>query len=131
MPQIAYKAWQAGGRVVIKAADAAQVTQFNDALWTFRSDAFLPHGSIEDGNPERQPVWLTQGDDNPNGATTLILSAGCTSGDMGAYALCCVLLDGHDESQVLAAREVWKACKDAGHTVSYWQQTDAGWDKKA
>lgn len=131
LPQIAYKAWQAGHRVVVRAADDAQVDRLNNALWTFRSDAFLPHGSKDDGRGADQPVWLTCGDDNPNGAKTLILSAGVAANDIGAYDLCCAMLDGNNEAQVAEARERWKTYKDAGHSVSYWQQTSNGWEKKA
>lgn len=131
IPQIAYKAWQAGHRIVLKAANDAEVARLNTALWTFRPEAFLPHGSKEDGRGERQPVWLTTGDDNPNGAKTLILAAGCTSDSVGAYDVCCAMLDGNDQSQVEQARALWKSYKEAGHSVSYWQQTDTGWEKKA
>ncbi len=131
LPQITLKAWQAGHRVVIKCADEAQVEKLNDALWTFRADVFLPHGSAADGSAADQPVWLTTGDDNPNGSKTLVLSAGCTSNSVGTYDLCCAMLDGNDQTQVEAARGQWKQYKDAGHGVSYWQQTDKGWEKKA
>ncbi len=131
LPQIAMKAWQAGAHVVVKAADSARVDVLNDALWTFREDVFLPHGSKDDGYASQQPVWLTDGDDNPNGAKTLILAAGCASDSIGGYDLCCVMLDGADEAQVNDARTRWKDYKEAGHTISYWKQTDKGWEKKA
>jgi len=131
LPQIAYKAWSAGHKVVIRGSDDAQVEKLNNALWTFRGDAFLPHGSKDDGHAQLQPVWLTTGQENPNGAKTLILSAGVVANDIGDYDLCCAMLDGNNEAQVTEARERWKIYKDAGHTVSYWQQTANGWEKKA
>ena len=131
LPQIAMKAWQANGPVVIKAADDAAVAALNDALWAFRPEAFLPHGSKVDGNAARQPVWLTDGDDNPNGAKTLIVAAGAVAGSVEGYALCCLMLDGNDEAQVADARTLWKTYKDAGYTLSYWQQGENGWEKKA
>lgn len=131
LPQIALKAWQSGHRVVLKAADEVRLERLNDVLWTFRADVFLPHGSKDDGHAALQPVWLTTGDDNPNGAKTLLLATEAAANDIGAYDLCCAMLDGNDESQVTAAREQWKVYKDAGHAVSYWQQTDKGWEKKA
>ena len=33
--------------------------------------------------------------------------------------------------KVEAARAQWKAYKEAGHSVSYWQQDEKGWIKKA
>jgi len=131
LPQIALKAWQAGGRVVVKCADDAQAALLNDALWNFRGDSFLPHGTRDDGNAELQPVWLTANDDNPNGARTLLVATGCTSDQLGAYDLCCLFLDGHNEAEIAEARVRWKGYKEAGHTVSYWQQGEQGWEKKA
>lgn len=131
LPQIAMKAWQAGHRVVVRAGSDAQVDKLNNALWTFRADVFLPHGAKEDGHAALQPVWLTAGDDNPNGAKTLILATGAVANDLTGYDLCCAMLDGNDTAQVDAARAQWKVYKEAGHTVSYWQQGDKGWEKKA
>ena len=37
-----------------------------------------------------------------------------------------------DPVMVDAARKRWTQCKDAGHALTYWQQTPAGgWEKKA
>lgn len=131
LPQLALKAWQAGGRVVVKAQEA-RVAKLNDLLWTFRADVFLPHGAAGDDMPERQPVWLTAGDDNPNGAKTLILASGCGEAALDGYDLCCTLLDGRDEARVAEARALWTQYKEAGHQVSYWQQAEGGgWQKKA
>jgi DNA polymerase-3 subunit chi len=131
LPQIALKAWQAGHKVVIKAANEEAVERLNNALWTFKPDVFLPHGSKDDGHADRQPVWLTHGDDNPNGAKALILGTGTTSDKVETYDLSCIMLDGNDALQVDAGRALWKVYKDAGHSLSYWQQGDKGWEKKA
>jgi DNA polymerase-3 subunit chi len=41
------------------------------------------------------------------------------------------LFDGQDPEAVAAARRRWSAAKAAGHALSYWQQGDRGWEKKA
>ena len=109
--------------------------QLDDALWRWgpssRSDSFLPHGTAADGNAEKQPVWLTAAEENPNGAAFLFLTDGATSDALGDYARCFTLFDGRDEAAVAEARLHWQAWKDAGHTLTYWQQGDRGWEKKA
>ncbi len=40
------------------------------------------------------------------------------------------LFDGNDEAAVVAARLRWKTARDGGHGVTYWQQTERGWQKK-
>ena len=131
LPQIAYKAWQAGGKVVVRAGSESERDALNDAMWTFKADVFLPHGTVEDGYAASQPVWVTCSDDNPNGARTLIVSTGCAAPAPDGYELCCVFIDGHDPAQVDGTRAVWKNFKEAGHTLSYWQQGEQGWEKKA
>jgi DNA polymerase-3 subunit chi len=41
------------------------------------------------------------------------------------------LFDGNSSETVAAARLRWKIAKEAGHTLTYWQQTDSSWQKKA
>ena len=45
-------------------------------LWTYDDEAFLPHGTQAEGDPELQAVWLSFGQDNPNGAQIRFLVEG-------------------------------------------------------
>ena len=131
IPQIAHKAYQSGKPVLIRARDADMREKLNGALWTFDDRSFLPHGSSADDFADRQPVYLTAENDNPNNAKILIAAAGCVTDNPGAFDLCCEMLDGRNEAQVREARARWKAYKEQGFEVSYWQETDKGWEKKA
>ena len=47
------------------------------------------------------------------------------------YERCFELFDGNDSQAVDAARGRWQAYKDAGHALTYWQQTvRGGWKEK-
>lgn len=132
LPAILTKALDAGHRILVKCADETQATRLSDHLWTFRPDSFLPHGTKKDGHADAQPIYLTAGNDNPNAANVLILTGGTSADDIAGFTLCCEMLDGHDGEAVDAARARWKLYKEAGHGVTYWQQTETGgWDKKA
>lgn len=131
IPQIAYKAYQSGKHVLIKSVDEAEVEKLNTALWVFAADAFLPHGSAADKFESRQPVFLTAGNDNPNNAKIIITAPGCIPETPGAFDLCCEMLDGKNEAQIDDARTRWKSYKEQGFEVSYWQETENGWQKKA
>ena len=90
------------------------------------------HGAAEDGFAEAQPIWLTTMDENPNDARILVLTDGATSEQVGDYDRCLEVFDGKDDTAVAAARERWKAYGEAGHAVTYYQQTErGGWEKKA
>lgn len=131
LPEILQKALGAGHRIVVRTKDAAETERLNQHLWTWRPDSFLPHGSAKDGHAADQPIWLTPGDDNPNGAKVLMTTCGALPEAPDDFILCCDLFDGRDETALTAARARWKALKDSGHSLTYWQQTEKGWEQKA
>ena len=136
LPMLLEKTLEAGKRAVVKAGSVQRVEHLNGALWTYASPSWLPHGSDkdaqgQDGWAEHQPVWLTDSDENPNGAQFLFLTDGASYADLGPFERCFELFDGTSEESVQAARGHWKTYKDAGHDLTYWQQTaQGGWQKK-
>lgn len=132
LPRLLEKAVGAGMRAVVMAGSPERVEHLNALLWTYAEDGWLPHGSRADGEPAHQPVWLTDADENPNGATVLVLCDGATPATLAGFARCLDLFDGSDDQAVAAARVRWKAWKDAGHELVYYQQTErGGWEEKA
>src|SRR5262249_43928374 len=132
LPRLLAKTLQAGERAVVMLGSPERVDALNTHLWTWDPNSFLPHGSVKDGEADRQPVWLTHLDENPNGAAFLFIADRARSDKVGDYKRCFELFDGRDDAAVAESRERWKAYKAAGHTVVYWQQTPAGgWEKKA
>jgi DNA polymerase III subunit chi len=130
LPRLLERGLGAGFRIVVHAGSAERVAHLDALLWTYDDASFLPHGSKRDGRPERQPIWLTESDENPNRADMLVLTDGATSPRLAEYRRCLDLFDGNDEAALAAARERWRRAKDAGHTLTYWQQTATGWAKK-
>ena len=130
LPSILERALAAGHRIVVMAGSPERVEQLNDLLWTYNEASFLPHGSARDGNAERQPVWLTASEENPNGASMLVLVDGAASARLSGFARCCDIFDGNDEAAVAAARQRWTEAKAAGHQLVYWEQSDGKWQKR-
>ena len=131
LPRLLGKAYEASMRAVVLAASNERIAALDAALWTFDPASFLPHGTARDGNAEAQPIYLTTEEENPNDATLLVLVDGVEPAYIDQFARCLDLFDGNDEAAVEAARERWKRLKDAGHTLTYWQQTpEGGWEKQ-
>lgn len=130
LPKLLERGLAAGFRILVLAGSAERVDHLDAALWTYDDASFLPHGSRRDGRPERQPVWLTDSDENPNQADMLVLTDGAASTRLDTYRRCLDLFDGNDETALAAARERWRRAKEAGHVLTYWQQTPTGWAKK-
>jgi DNA polymerase III subunit chi len=131
LPKLLERAWTQGYRIVVRAASPERVEQLSATLWTYDEAAFLPHGSARDGNAAMQPIWLTHSSENPNGASMLVLVDGVEAGDIGSYARCADLFDGNDPGAVEAARTRWRRAREEGHTLTYWQQTISGWERKS
>ena len=116
---------------MVRARAAERATHLDGVLWTYRDDSFLPHGPDDEPGAARQPILITTGFENPNGADVLFLVDGAEPGDLAGYVRCVVLFDSADEVQLSTARSQFKAAKDAGLAVSYWKQQPRGWEKQA
>ncbi len=131
LPELLEKCLQRGWRAVVMTGSEDRTAALNHYLWTYSDRAFLPHGTAEDGDADRQPVWLTDRDENPNGANVLFLTDGAGSRHVDGYTLVCELFDGKVEEAVRSARDRWRQYREAGHVLAYWQQSDTGrWEEK-
>ena len=132
LPTLVEKTVERGWRAVIQAGSPERVQALDALLWTYKEDGFLAHGTAADGAPDRQPVFLTTGDENPNGAVVRFLVDGAVATDFQSYQRLVFMFDGRDEAALTGARSQWKTAKAAGCAVTYWQQGDDGrWQKKA
>lgn len=131
LPRLLERARAGGHRIVVRAASAERVEHLSALLWTYDDASFLAHGSARDGTAADQPIWLTDRAENPNEASLLIVVDGVEAEDFAAFQRIADMFDGNDEDAVAAARERWRRAKAEGHTLTYWQQTPAGWEKKA
>ncbi len=132
LPGLLSKTLNKGWRALVRIPSDERLEYFNSYLWTYRSESFLPHGSDKDGPAENQPVLLSSGEDNPNGADVLFLIDGAECGDMESYRRCITLFDGRDDEALVRCRALWKQSKADGMNVTYWQQAANGkWEQKA
>jgi len=132
LPSLVEKSLERGWRVAIQTGSEERRDALDARLWTYADDSFIPHGTDREPHAAEQPVVLTTGTANINNAVIRFLVDGAEPGPLDEYQRAGFLFDGHDMSQVEAAREYWKVMKAAGHSVTYWQQgADRRWVKKA
>lgn len=130
LPKLLEKTLEAGKRAVVRTGTEERAQALNGLLWTYEDRSWLPHGTAKEGHAEYQPVWLTADEDTPNRPDFLFLTDGAEAADISAFERVFDLFDGRDDTAVAAARDRWKAGKDAGHALTYWRQTDSGgWEK--
>jgi DNA polymerase III subunit chi len=127
LPALLQKSLERGWRVVVQASSDERVEALDAHLWTWRDDAFLPHGTWRDAEAAEHPIVLTVNEENPNGATVRFLVDGAKmAGDAAAYERIVLLFDGADPDAVDAARARWSEAKAAGAEVTYWQADEQG-----
>jgi len=133
LPTMLERTLQRGLRAVVRGAVPDRLAFLDAHVWTYGDGSFLPHGSAAEGNGARQPVWLTEGNDMPNGAKALFLidGADATVEELADMDVAAILFDGHDPAAVDAAREHWRAVTGAGLAAVYWAKGDDGrWEKR-
>ena len=132
LPDLLEKSLTRGWRVLVRGGSEAGIAALDRSLWTWRDDAFLPHGTAADAHPDRQPVYLTLGDENPNRAQVLMLVDGARllAAEAAGFDRTCLLFDGGDEAALAAAREDWRRVREAGLPARYWAREQGRWVEK-
>src|SRR5689334_14036717 len=129
LPRLLARTLASGQRALVVARSAENLDALSSALWA--QPDWLPHGSAAEGDADLQPIWLSLEPEPLNGARFLFLIDDIEMDRLDRFERVFALFDGNNPDTVEAARARWKAAKIAGHVLTYWQQTDAGWQKKA
>jgi DNA polymerase-3 subunit chi len=133
LPSLITRSLERGWRVAVQASSEERVEALDAHLWTWRDDAFLPHGTWREAEAAEQPVLLTINAENPNGAAVRFLVDGAAvPADASAYQRLVLLFDGDDPEALETARERWTSAKKDGFEVTYWRTDENGrWQRQA
>jgi DNA polymerase III subunit chi len=131
LPSILEEALEQKLRVVVEAPVKEWIDALDERLWTYADASFLAHSAVRDDQSDQQPIFLTTGDENPNGARLRILLGGAKAIPILAaqptmYEKVVILFDGSDPEARSAARAQWTELKAAGYPISYWREGDTG-----
>jgi len=130
LPRLLARVLAIPARAMVLSGAAERLEALDTALWA--AAEWLPHGSPATGDAALQPIWLTSEDGAaPNDAAHLFLVDGAESAHLARFQRGFDLFDGNDDKALQAARERWKRAKAAGHALTYWQQGEKGWERKA
>ena len=131
LPGLLEKTRQKGWRALVKMPEA-QLKEMDDYLWTYKDDSFLPHGRDDEPMADQQPITLSSNAATAVGHDAVFLLGGSEISDMTGVERAMVMINGRSQEDVQRERARWKALKDTGATLSYYQQNErGGWVKKA
>ncbi len=134
LPALLGRTLAAGRRALVRCGSEVRVAALDEALWASKDPDWLPHGTARTfgkaGEGALQPIWLTAGEDCPNGARYLFVLDGASMPGDALFDRVFDLFDGGDGAAVEAARSRWSAAKATGLALTYWQQGERGWVKR-
>lgn len=131
IPLLLEKTLERGWRAIVEVGSRERAEALDSHLWTFRDDAFLPHGLAGDETDPLQPILLTTDQDNPNGADVRFFVDRAVPQSGEGYRRLVYLFSGHDPDAVAEARLAWRALRGP-NDLTYWQQAENGrWEQRA
>lgn len=123
------KIFLSGKRAVFFSPITERVDVMNKALWTYSTNAFIPHGDKRMGFEDQQPVYFTDEFKNPNNASVLILVDSFDLANKEYENFEKIILIFEDVSKIEEAHTIYQRLKDNGKNVNYWKQSPKGWEK--
>jgi DNA polymerase III subunit chi len=136
LPGLLERTCERGWRAIVRVDSPERMNALDLHLWTYSDQSFIAHGTAELGFASQQPVYLTTGEENPNGAKVVFLAGGGIPSDwlpskFDGVARVVVLFDGLNAELRNAAYASWHNAANAGHAAAFWKQNAAGkWEQE-
>ena len=123
------KIYLSGSRAIFFSPIIERIDLINKTLWTYSTNAFIPHGDKRMEFEEQQPIYFTDTLKNPNNASILILvdSFDLTNKEYENFEK--IILIFEDISKINEVEKIYQSLKDSGKNVNYWKQSSKGWEK--
>lgn len=123
------KIYLSGNKSVFFSPITERVDIINKTLWTYSTNAFIPHGDKRMGFEDQQPIYFTDVFKNPNKATILMLvdTFDLTNKEYENFEK--IMLIFEDISKTDEVEKIYLSLKDNGKNVNYWKQSPKGWEK--
>ena len=130
LPGLLEKTLAKGWRALVKLPED-KLEQLDTFLWSFRDDAFLPHGREDEPQAELQPILLSATTESAKSFDAVFLLDGASIEDMDGVSRAMVMINGRAAEDVKRERSRWKTLKETGASLAYYQQNArGGWEKK-
>lgn len=110
-----------GDRVYLWVGSEAEARQFDDLLWTYQEDSFVPHDRWDGQGDLDTPVAVGWHPGNPNRADCLVLARDATPDEVRGFTRVVDFVTTAVPTLLDAARARWLAFRAAGFEVEYHQ----------
>lgn len=121
------KVYATGKRCIFFSPLEERVKLVDKTLWTFSTNAFIPHGDKSLGYVEQQPIYFTDEFENPNSATVIVMMDSFDYKSFNCDWEKILFVFGESESE--QAVVLYHDLKKNQENVNYWKQSSKGWEK--
>ena len=122
------KVYSSGKRCIFYSPIEDRVKTIDKILWTFSTNAFIPHGDKTVGSAEQQPIYFTDRIENPNNADILLIMDTFEYQNFsGNFEKIMFVFE--DSAHIKVAEELYQVLKKSSENVNYWKQSKIGWEK--
>jgi len=111
-----------GKPLLVHCADPNEARAFDDHLWTFRDEAFLPHEVANDASELRDAearIVIITTEARPIPANILVQLTPCSEAFARSFDSVVDLVDHRDPALLDASRARYRAWRDAGHKPKF------------
>ena len=123
LPRICERLLADGERLLVVGGPEL-LARLDEQLWTYASDAFLPHARADTPGAERQPILLSEQTEPLNGAANIALADGVWRDEALTFARTFYLFD---DAHLDTARGAWRALRAREEAEPrFWKQADGG-----
>ncbi len=119
------KSYQTGQNSFVKVEDENFQEIINKSLWTYSQKTFIPHGSINDSFPERQPVLISHSEGNVNNAK-ILLSVASEYTDIEIFERVIIIFSHDSKLQKDLCRALYYKYKEKYGAIKYYKQNPKG-----
>ena len=131
LPELLEKTLERGWTALVKTSQE-NLAELDGFLWTYRDEAFLPHGREDEPLADQHPIRLSATATTPDGADIVFITDGSDMADLSGVSRLIYMINGQSDAAVTQARKRWSETKASGAVMSYWQQDGHDkWTKKA
>lgn len=128
LPKLVEKIYEQRQRILVLCSNEETVQAFNEGLWTYRPNSFLPHGTSKEGNAENQPIWLSSKAEPLNGATVCVSIEPKKLEELSRFETVVYLFE---SSRNAAFISLWKECQNKKIDSVFWDQgVEGAWVQK-
>ncbi len=117
--QLTEELFQSGQRILLIVYDDNQAVSLDRYLWTWDRATFLPH-AFDNGSVQciDEPIVVGVREENPNGATVLIMGEPCSLHFLEEFKLVIDFAEVYDPQLAEQSRERFRIYRDRGFTPS-------------